>query len=165
MASASSAMYACFVAHDGAEQLKGKLAKGPLKPGQTIVAHGTHEDGAETGPGVFLVLRQIQSRQYVLAPLGSADEYWESYLSQLPTVKAVLRRNASDTMPANTEQLVRWRIVSEEGEVPKKKDYGGIGLEKPMVEGLSKKWHFLKELVVSEKPPPQAGNDISGKPN
>ena len=164
MSSASSAMYACFVAHDGAEQLKGMLAKEPLKPGQTIVAHGTHEDGEETGPGVFLVLRQIDSRQYMLAPLGSADEYWESYLSRLPTVRAVLKRKASDTTPANTEQLVRWRIVSKEGEVPKKRDYGDIGLEKPMVEGLSKKWHFLNELVVSEKPPAQVGNDISGNP-
>ena len=109
-------------------------------------------------------MRQTDSRQYVLAPLGSADEYWESYLSRLPTVKAVLWRNASDTMPANTELLVRWRILSEVGEVPKKKDYGGIGLGKPIVEGLSKKWHFLNDLVVSEKPPPQAGNDISGKP-
>ena len=162
MSSAANGTFSCLVAQDGAVQLRGILAKEPLKAGQTIVAHGTHEDGTETGAGVFLVLRQVNARQYVLAPLGSADEYWESYLSRLPTVKAVLWRNASDTMPAGTELLVRWRIVTEAGEVPKSKDYGGFN--KPILDRLSKKWHFLNELVVSEKPPPQAGNDISGKP-
>ena len=158
MASSTIASYVCLVAQDGATRLTGALAKQPLKAGQTIVAHGTHEDGSETGSGIFLVLRQVSARKYVLAPLGSADEYWDSYLSQMPTVKAILWRDASETMPADTELLGRWRIVSEVGEVPKKRDYGDF--EKPIVEGLSKKWHFLNELVVSEKPPPQAGNDI-----
>ena len=158
----SSASFACLVAQDGAERLTGAAAKQPLIAGQTIIAHGTHDDGSETGAGIFLVLRQVNARMYVLAPLGSSDEYWESYLSQMPTVEAVLWRNASDTMPAGTELLGRWRIVTEAGEVPKSKDYGGFN--KPILDRLTKKWHFLNELVVSEKPPPQAGNDISGKP-
>ena len=163
MSSSADATFSRLFAQDGAVRLPGAQAKHPIKAGQTIIAHGMHEDGTETGAGIFLVLRQVSSRQYVLAPLGSADEYWDSYFSQLPTVKAVLQRNSSDTVPAETELLARWRIVSEVGEVPRKKDYGGF--EKPILEGLSKKWHFLNELVVSEKPPPQAGNDISGKPN
>ena len=144
-------------------KITGALAKQPLKAGQTIIAHGTHEDSSEIGAGIFLVLRQMGAREYMLAPLGSADEYWESYLSQMPTVKAVLWRDASETMPPEKELIVRWRIVSEVGEAPQNKDFRDFG--KAVVEGLSRKWHFLNELVVSEKPPPQAGNDISGKPN
>ena len=157
----SSASFVCVAAQDGAERLAGAAAKQPLLAGQTIIAHGTHEDGTETGAGIFLVLRQVNARMYMLAPLGTSDEYWDSYLSQMPTVKAVIRRNASDTMPVATELLRRWRIVTEAGEVPKSKDYRGF--KKPILDRLSEKWYFLNELVVSEKPPPQAGDDISGK--
>ena len=162
MSSSANASYACLVAQDGAAKVTGALVKQPLKAGQTIIAHGTHEDDSETGAGIFLVLRQMSAREYMLAPLGSADEYWESYLSQMPTVKAVLWRDASETIQAEKELIRRWRIVSEVGEAPQNKDYRDFG--KSVVEGLSRRWHFLNELVVSEKPPPQAGNDISGKP-
>ena len=82
----SSASFVCVVAQDGAERLTGTAAKQPLLAGQTIIAHGTHEDGTETGAGIFLVLRQVNARMYMLAPLGSSDEYWDSYLSQMPAV-------------------------------------------------------------------------------
>ena len=48
---------------------------------------------------------------------------------------------------------MKWRVVSDVGEVPNSKDYG---VRKSMVKDLAKKWRFLNELVVSEKPPPQA---------
>ena len=51
----SSASFACLVAQDGAERLTGAAAKHPLLAGQTIIANGTHEDGTETGAGIFLV--------------------------------------------------------------------------------------------------------------
>ena len=97
-----------------------------------------------------------------MSPLGSSDEYWEVYLSTAPTVKARLWRSAKDAIPSDTEKLLRrWRVVSGAGEVPKKKDQ--LGFSKSIVEGLIRKWDFLNELVVSEKPAPEAGNDhISG---
>ena len=160
MATSAEATFSCLFEHDVAVRLSGAAGKQPITPGQMIIAHGMHEDGTETGAGIFLVLRLVSPSQYVLAPMGSADEYWDSYLTQLPTVKARLQRSSSERVPTGMELLGRWRIMSEEGEVPRKKDYGGFG--KPLLENLSKKWHSLKDLVVKE--PAQVGNDISGNP-
>ena len=113
-----------------------------------IIAHGTYEDGSETGPGVFLILRQTGAKEYVMSPLGSSDEYWEAYLSTAPTVKALLWRDQR-YIPSDKELLRRWSVVSGVGEAPKKSDY--VGFSKPIVEGLIKTWEFLNELVVSEK--------------
>ena len=135
MASSADASFSCLFEHDVAVRLTGASAKQPITPGQMIIAHGMHEDGTETGPGIFLVLRHVSPSQYVLAPMGSADGYWESYLTQLPTVKARLQRSSSERVPIGLELLGRWRIVSEDGEVPRKKDYGGF--EKPIVDGIS----------------------------
>ena len=157
MASPANASFVSLVAHDEAVRLTGVKAQKPLAAGQMVIAHGTYEDGSETGAGIFLILRQVGAREYVMAPLGSADPYWEAFLAETPTVKAVLLRDASDAIPSDKELFRRWRIVSEAGEAPKKKDY--VGFPKPFVDGLSKKWKFLNELVVSEKPPLQAGND------
>ena len=157
MSTVANPPFACLVPQEGSEQLKGAQALKPLTAGQMIIAHGTYEDGSETGPGVFLILRQTGAKEYVLSPLGSSDEYWEAYLSTAPTVKAQLWRNAKDAIPSDIELLRRWRVVSGAGEVPKKSDY--VGFSKPIVEGLIRKWDFLNALVVSEKPAPQAGND------
>ena len=93
----------------------------------------------------------------VMSPPASSDEYWEAYLSTAPTVKALLWRSAKDAIPSDKELLRRWRVASGAGEVPKKSDY--VGFSKSIVESLIRKWEFLNELVVSEKPAPQAGND------
>ena len=79
-----AASFVGLMARDGVERLTGARARQPLLAGQTIVAHGTHEDDTVTGGGIFLVLRQSSAREYVMAPLGSTDEYWQSYLSELP---------------------------------------------------------------------------------
>ena len=62
-----------------------------------------------------------------------------------------------DPIPADMELLQRWRVVSEPGQPPKKEDYGD--LPQHLAEAILRKWEFLNELVVSEKPQPQAGND------
>ena len=159
-AMASLANFVCLVPQPEAEVLKGIKAQQPLTVGDMIIGYGTFADGSEVGPGIFLVLRQTGANEYVLSPLGSPDEYWETYLAKAPTGKAVIWRDAKDEIPGDKELLRRWKIISN-GEVPKKKDYAGF--PKQIVEGLARKWQFLSELVVSEKPPPQAGNDhISG---
>ena len=164
MSAVASPPFACLVPQADTEQLKGAQALKPLAAGQMIIAHGTYEDGSETGPGVFLILRQTGAKEYVMSPLGSSDKFWEAYLCTAPTVKAILWRSAKDAIPSDKELLRRWRIVSGAGEVPKKKDY--VGFSKAIVEGLIRKWEFLNELVVSEKPAPEAGNDhISGNRN
>ena len=154
MSGTATASFVGFVKQDGVERLTGGRARQPLLAGQTIVAHGTHEDGSATGPGIFLVLRQSSARDYLMAPLGSSDGYWQSYLAELPTVKAMLWRDSQEAMQEGKELLVCWRVASDVGEVPNAKDYGEF--KKPLVKDLAKKWHFLNELVVSEKPPPQA---------
>ena len=57
-------------------------------------------------------------------------------------------------MTEGKELFNNWRVVSEVGEVPNSKDYGEF--KKSLVKDLAKRWHFLNDLVVSEKPPPQA---------
>ena len=149
-----SASYVSLMAQEGVERLTGARARHPLLAGQTIVAYGTHEDGSDTGAGIFLVLRQVSAKEYLMAPLGSADHYWQSYLAGMPTVKAMVRRTSHDAMEEGKELPVKWRVVSDVGEVPNSKDYGEF--RKSLVKDLAKKWHFMNELVVSEKPPPQA---------
>ena len=73
-------------------------------------------------------------------------------------------RDANEAIPTDKELFRRWRIVSGAKEVPKKSDY--VGFAKGILEGPVRKWEFLNELVVSEKPAPQAGNDhICGNRN
>ena len=149
--------FACLVEHPEGVRLKGAAAQTPLRAGQMVIGHGTYEDGSETGPGAFLVLRQLGAKEYLLAPFGTSDGDWSSYLSDKTTVKAVLLRTAKDAVPKDKELLRRWRVVSESGEVPKRADYEIFG--KKIADGVEQKWNFLNELVVSEKPPPEAATD------
>ena len=55
------------------------------------------------------------------------------------------------------ELLQRWRVVAEPGQEPKMRDFEGM--PNPITAAIIPKWKFLNELVVSEKPQPQAGND------
>ena len=148
------AAFACLMEQPNGVRLKGAAAQAPLAAGQMVIGHGTFTDGSETGSGAFLVLRQLGAKEYLLAPFGTADSDWSSYLSEKSTVKAVLLRSAKDAIPDDKELIRRWRIVSENGEVPKRADYECFG--KKIADGVVPKWIFLNELVVSEKPPPQA---------
>ena len=134
--------------------LRGAAARTPLAAGQMIVGSGTFSDGTATELGIFLVLRQVSAKSYLLAPFGTKDADWSKWLDEKTAVTAVLLRAARDPIPEDDELLRRWRVVSEKGEVPLKKDYLAFG--KKIADGIEKKWAFLNELVVSEKPPPQA---------
>ena len=138
-------------------QLRGAAAQTPMTAGQMVVGNGTFNDGSATGLGIFLVLRQVSAKTYLLAPFGTNDGDWSAWLSEKSTVKAVLWRSTKDPIPEDDELLRRWQVVSEKGEVPKKDDYVSYG--KKIADGILKKWEFLNELVVSEKPPPEAATD------
>ena len=146
-----------LVAQAETEVLKGAAAQKPMSAGQMIIGNGTYSDGTATGLGIFLVLRQASTKVYVLAPFGSDDGDWSKWLADKSHVKAVLWRNESDPIPKEDELLRRWRVVSEKGEAPQKSDYSAFG--KTIADGILKKWEFLNELVVSEKPPPEAATD------
>ena len=122
-----------------------------------IVGCGTWSDGLSTDLGIFLVLRQLSAKSYLLAPFGSKDADWAKWLADKSNVKAVLWRNAKDPVPEDDELLRHWRVVSGKGEVPQKSDYEAFG--RKIADGIQKKWEFLNELVVSEKPPPKAATD------
>ena len=111
--------FSCLVPQPEAVQLKGAGAKSPLFAGQTIVAHGMYDDASETGPGIFLVLRQVGSIEYVMAPLGSTDSHWESHLKSATTVKALLWKDVKDPIPNDRELLRRWQVVAAAGDEPK----------------------------------------------
>ena len=107
------------------------------------------------------MLRGTGNLTYLLAPLGSPDPYWGDHLARQPQVKAKIMRVASDLVPADMELLRRWRVVSEPGQAPNPEDYGS--LPQHITETILPKWRFLHELVVAEKPQPQAGNDPPGR--
>ena len=120
-----------------------------------IVCNGTYNDGSPTGLAIFLVLRQASTKTYILAPFGSEDADWSKWLSTKNHVKAMLWRGEKEPIPADEELLRRWRIVSEKGVAPQSEDYEG-DFGKRVANGILKKWEMLNELVVSDKPPPQA---------
>ena len=149
--------YVGLTAQPGVEQLRGALAQRPLEAGQMIVGCGTWSEGTPTDLGVFLVLRQLSAKSYLLAPFGSKDACWDKWLADKSSVKAVVWRHAKDAVPEEDELLRYWRVVSGKGEVPQKNDYVAFG--KKIADGIVKKWNFLNELVVSDKPPPEAATD------
>ena len=118
-----------------------------------IVGCGTWSDGTPTDYGIFLVLRQLSAKSYLMAPLGTKDAGWGKWLSDKSNVKVVLWRKVAEPVPEEEELLRHWRIVSGKGEVPHKDDYEAYG--RKIADGIQKKWEFLNELVVSEKPPPK----------
>ena len=154
---ASPYNFISVVAQPDTEQLKGAAACVPLSAGQMIVGNGTYADGTATGLSVFLVLRQSSTKTFVLAPFGSEDVEYGKWLSKRMYIKAVIWRSEKDPVPEDDELLRRWRVVSEIGEEPQRKDYEMFG--KTIADNISKKWAVLNELVVSDKPPPQAATD------
>ena len=149
--------YVGLAAQPGVEQLRGAAAQRPLEAGQMIVGCGTWSEGTPTDLGIFLVLRQLSAKSYLLAPFGSKDAHWDKWLADKLSVKAVLLRQAKDSVPEDDELLRYWRVVSGKGEIPQKNDYVAFG--KKIADGIVKKWNFLNELVVSDKPPPEAATD------
>ena len=122
-----------------------------------IIGCGSWSDNSPTDYGIFLVLRKLGAKSYLMAPFGTKDPEWSKWFSDKQYVKVVLWRKESDPVPEDEELLRHWRIISEKGEVPHKDDYEEFG--KKIVDGIQKKWEILNELVVSEKPPPKAATD------
>ena len=153
-AGAAARRFVGLVAQPDTEQLRGSAAQTPLAAGQMIVGYGTYSDGSAAGPGVFLVLRQLDAKEYLLAPFGTTDGDWSQWLGDKLSVRTVLWRNAKDPIPEEKELLRRWRVISERGEAPKKGDYVEFG--KKIADEIAKRWSFVNDLVVSDRPPPQA---------
>ena len=72
----ATSQYVSVHGMDCAFKLAGEKALNLLKAGHVILAHGTFEDGGETGPAVFGVTRNSEKGVLMVAPLGSVDEYW-----------------------------------------------------------------------------------------
>ena len=140
-ATAATHTYVGLVEQPDTVLLRGAAAQTPMSAGQMIVGSGTFTDGSATDLGIFVVLRQVSAKTYLLAPFGTKDVDWAKWLDERTTVKAVLWRATKDPIPDDDELLRRWRIVSEKGEVPQKSDYVAFG--KKIADGIEKKWEFL----------------------
>ena len=153
-AAASPLRFVGLVAQEDTEVLTGDAARVPLRAGQTIVANGTFTDGTATKTGIFLVLRQLNGKKYLLAPLGTLDKDWGKWLRDHSSVKAILWGSAKDPIPEDDELLRRWSVVAERGVLPRNVDIQDYG--KKIVGGIAKQWAFLNDLVVADGPAPQA---------
>ena len=149
----SSTQFVSCAALDSAFQLGGDRGLNPMNPGQTIIGHGTFDDGTETGPAAFVVLRNVGKQMYLLAPLGSQDPYWADHLSKTPQVRARIMRSEKCTVPSGMELIRRWRVLAEAGCEPKRDDFTFLG--RSAADGIGKKWAFLNELVVADNATPQ----------
>ena len=143
-----------LVAQADTEVLKGSAAQKPLGAGDMIIAHGTYTDGGSTGPGIFLILRQVDAKVYEMVPFGSNDKDWSKWLRDKNIVRAVLWGNESDPIPEEHEMLRRWLVVSKAGERPQRSDYEDFG--KKVADGILPKWSFANEMMVSQRAAPQA---------
>ena len=123
----SSISYVGLVAQPEVEQLRGAYAQKPFEAGQMIVGCGSWPDNTPTDYGIFLVLRQLDSKRYLMAPLGTKDVEWGKWLAEKANVKVMLWRKVTDNVPEDEELLRNWRIVSEKGEEPQKDDYAAFG--------------------------------------
>ena len=154
----STTQYVACAEMDSSFQLSGDRALNPLVPGQTIIAHGTFDDGQETGPAGFVVLRNVGKhagmQTYLLAPIGCTDPYWGDHLSKTPQVRACVMRSLKDPVPTGAELLRRWRVVADAGKEPNRDDFSSFG--KTVADAVKKKWGFLNELVVADGHVPQA---------
>ena len=149
----TASQYVAVAPVDNAFRLTGERALNPLNAGDTIVGHGTFEDGTETGPAVFLVLRSSAKHTYTMAPLGCQDEYWGSHLSQSPQVSARILRNVKDPVPADNELIRRWKLIGTSRNEPEWTDVTFLG--KVGVTAAQKSWVFLQDFLVAEGQPPQ----------
>ena len=135
--------------------LSGERAANPLIPGQTISAHGLFDDGAETGLGVFVVLRASgRKHHYEVAPLGCTDRYWSKHIGDAPSTRVKVISRHGETVMKDVDQLTRWRILAEAGKSPLLADLALLG--KPGAEKAHRKWKFLADYMVSDQ---QAGSD------
>ena len=150
--SAFAEQYVSVAKMCAAYTLAGEKALNPLKAGETIIGRGTFDDGAETGPGVFVVVRSKPNYTYVLAPLGSEDEYWSDHLRQNPTVDARILRG-KEVPGADMELLRRWIVISPPGVAPPRSSLTMLG-KKGTDEAL-RQWKFLADNVVAENDTPQ----------
>ena len=98
---------------------------------KTIIAHGTFDDGQETGPAGFVVLRNVGKhagmQTYLLAPIGCTDPYWGDHLSKTPQVRACVMRSLKDPVPTGAELLRQWRVVADAGMEPNRDDFSSFG--------------------------------------
>ena len=155
MASLSSMPFVSLAKYDGSLVLSGDKAARPLVAGQTIVAHGLFDDGTETGPAVFVVLRLSgKHHTYDFAPLGCTDRYWSKHLGDSPSISAKLLSRHDEKVSKDVDQITRWQVLAEPGEQPLTSALTLLG--KAGAEKALKKWAFLADYVRSDK---QAGND------
>ena len=144
----ATSQYVSVHGMDCAFKLAGEKALNPLKAGRVTLAHGTFEDGGETGPAVFGVTRNSKKGVLMVAPLGSVDEYWGSHLCKHPQLRARILRTGKERPEGDSELLRFWRVLCQPGEELDPNDLSCLG-EKG-VEAAVKSWKFLQDVVVSE---------------
>ena len=140
---------------DSAITLHGARSVDPWKGGDVLVAHGTFDDGDETGPGVFVVIRSLAPHVYLLTPAGSADQYWQHYLGGKPQVKARILKHWKDKVPEDMELTRRWRVVGSKDSPPSRIDLTFLGEEE--ADKAIRQYGFLVDVVVADDQPTQDG--------
>ena len=149
----SSSPFLTLAELDNAITLSGPKAADPWKGGDVIIAHGTFDDGDETGAGAFVVIRRLSHHVYLLAPVGCVDEYWQHHLGAKPQVKARVLKQWQDTVPEDMELIRRWRLVGSSDSPPSRGDLTFLG--EPEADAAIRLYGFLVDLVVADKQPPQ----------
>ena len=151
----SSSPFLSVAEMENAIQLHGDRAANPWKGGDVLVAHGTYDDGEETGPGAFVVIRRLAPALYLLAPVGCTYENWQHHLKDKPQIKARVLRSVKEKIPESMDLVRRWRVVGNSQTPPSREDLLFVG-EKDADAAL-RQYGFLMDLVVTDDQAPQDG--------
>ena len=149
----ASSPFLSVAALDNAIQLHGDRAVNPWTGGDVIVAHGTFDDGTESGLGAFVVIRRVAPSVYILAPVGCADPDWQEHLQEKPQIKGRVLRCVKEKIPEEMDLIRRWRKVGSTRSPPSRTDLVFLGEEK--ADAALQQYKFLVDLVVSDNQAPQ----------
>ena len=151
----SSSPYLSLAELDSAITLHGTRAADPWKGGDVVIAHGTFDDGDETGPGAFVVIRSLAHHVYLLAPVGCVDPYWQHHLGGKPQVKARVLKHWKDKVPDEMELIRRWRLVGSSDSPPSRDDLTFLGEKE--ADAAVRQYGFLVDMVVADNQATQDG--------
>ena len=151
----SSSPFLSLAELDNAIQLHGDRAANPWTGGDVVVAHGTYDDGEETGPGAFVVIRRLAPAVYLLAPVGCTDPNWQHHLQDKPQIKGRVLRSVKEKIPEEMDLIRRWRKVGNSQSPPSRADLLFLGEKN--ADAALRQYKFLVDLVVADDQAPQDG--------
>ena len=102
-----------------------------------------------------MVIRGLAPHVYLLAPVGSSDEYWQHHLGDKPQVKGRLMKHVKEKVPEGIELIRRWQLVGTSKRPPSREDLSFLGTKG--AEASLRRYEFFLDVVVADTEEAQDG--------